>query len=108
MIQQAGIVFLLTWHLDWINILNLLSKQWSSKQIHLVLYWENPKCARLTWLSTYWALTILEHGSMSRAEELFHYWVVKENMQKEKAPRSSMQLIKGQGQIANHSCKFSS
>lgn len=73
MIQQAGIILLLTWHLDWINILNLLSKQWSSKQTHLVLYWENPKCARLTWLSTYWALTILEHRSMSRAEELFHY-----------------------------------
>lgn len=35
-IQQAGIVVLLTWHLDWINIPNVLGKQRSSMQIHLV------------------------------------------------------------------------
>lgn len=108
MIQQAGIVLLLTWHLDWITILNLLSKQWRPKQIHLIIYWENPKCSRLTWLSIYWALTILEHRSISRAEEHLHCWIVTENIQKENSPRSSRQLTKGQGQIINQSYKFSS
>lgn len=108
MIQQAGIVLLLTWHLDWINILNLLSKQWRPKQIHSIIYWENPKCSRLTWLSIYWALTILEHRSISRAEEHLHCWIVTENIQKENSPRSSRQLTKGQGQIINQSYKFSS
>lgn len=45
---------------------------------------------------------------MSRAEKVFQYWKEKQNMQKEKAPRRPMQLIKGQGETANHSYKLPS